>query len=117
MDANELASIRAAIESDLMPDTCVVLEPTRTPNGFGGWTTSMGTVATYACRLDPLRGREAVAAGLQQSFHGYMLTLPHDAVVTTNGRVSVGGVSYNIISADTGKSWAATVRVVVERIG
>lgn len=117
MDANELESIRAAIEGELLPGTCSILEPTRTPNGAGGWSTSMGTTATYACRLDPLRGREAVAAGLQQSFHGYMLTLPHDAVVTTNGRVSVSGVAYNVISADTGKSWAATVRVVVERIG
>ena len=117
MDDNLLNSIRADIERDLLPSTCDILTPTRTADGYGGWTTTMGTAyASVKCRLDPLSGREAAAAGAVQPFHGYRLTLPHDAVLTTEGQVRISGVTYNVISVDSVKSWAASVRALVERV-
>jgi hypothetical protein len=51
-----------------------------------------------------------------QSFHRYMLTLPHDTTISTTGRVILGGVTYNVVSVDTNKSWMASTRVIVERV-
>lgn len=118
MDANELDHMRDDIERYLLPSYCDILTQTHVANGRGGWTNTLGTAsANVKCRLDPLRGREAVAAGVQQPFHGYMLTLPHDATITTNQQVKIAGVKYNVISVDADKSWAASVRALVERIG
>jgi SPP1 family predicted phage head-tail adaptor len=117
MDTNELDRLRADLEADLLPDTCYILTKVRTSNGAGGWTTTTVTSDTVACRLDPLRGREAVVAGVQQPFHGYMLTLPNGTTITTDQKVEVNGVRYNVISMDADKSWAASVRALVERLG
>ena len=117
MDANELASIRATIEADLLPGTCIILTPTHTADNYGGFTTTWGTATASAkCRLDPLQGRENVAAGEQQPFHRYMLTLPYDETITTSMRVVIASVTYNVVSVDSNKSWMASTRCLVERV-
>lgn len=116
MDANELAALQDDLET-LMPGTCAILTQTNTADGYGGYTTTWGTAsASVKCRLDPMTGRENVAAAEVQSFHRYMLTLPHDTTIDTTGRVVLSGVTYNVVSVDTNKSWMATTRVIVERV-
>lgn len=115
MDANELDALRDDLET-LMPGTCTILTQSTTSDGYGGYITTWGTASSgVKCRLDPLTGRENVAAGAIQSLHRYMLTLPHDATITLTGRVVVSSVTYNVISVDTNKSWMASTRVIVER--
>lgn len=117
MDAKELDQLRADIERDLMPDVCDILTNVRVSNGRGGWTNTWGASQTFiACRLDPMTGREVVMAGAQMPFHGYMLTLPHDTTISTANRVRINAVSYDIRSVDSLKSWAGSVRCMVERV-
>ena len=112
----EIEQIRAAL-NDLMPDTCTLLTETRVSDGAGGWSSTWGTAAaSVACRFDPLNGSEQLAGGAVQPFQGYRLTLPADTTITTAYRVQKGGVTYNVISVDTGKSWAGSVRAVVQAI-
>jgi SPP1 family predicted phage head-tail adaptor len=111
----ELTAIRADVER-MLPDTCAILAGTQSPDGYGGITTTWGTVTTCACRIDPLTGREALAGGAVQPYHAYIVTLPYGTTVTEGNRVEIGGTRYTIKSVDAGKSWAASVRLVVEKL-
>jgi head-tail adaptor len=113
--ADELIYMQTTIES-LLPGTCAVLTGTSTADGFGGVTFAWGTTTTYTCRLDARGGKDALAAGEIQPFHQYVLTLPHSAVITEANRVVVSSETYNVVSVDANKSWAACVRAIVERI-
>ena len=115
MDANELTRIQDDIDA-LLPDTATVLSVSYTPDGYGGLTENWGTVTTTACRIDPLSGNEAVSGGAVQPYHAFQLTLPHSVTLTTDERVKIGAVTYSVKSVDNGKSWAGSVRAVLEAI-
>ena len=114
----ELASIRDDI-ADLLPDTCIIIMVTNTPDGFGGYTQGTAAAGTVNCRLDAkiinnLRASESIAAGGIQPFHQYILTVPYDTTITTNNQVQKDNEVYNVISVDTEKSWIGSVRVILE---
>jgi head-tail adaptor len=114
--SQELTRLRSDLENSLLSDTCSILTGTATSDGMGGYTTAYGT--TYSgvkCRLDPLSGQEALAAGMVAPFNGYILTLTNSAVVTTDSKIAHGNYTYNVKSVDPDKSWSACVRVVTER--
>jgi head-tail adaptor len=118
MDDLELAELRAAV-AELLPDTCNLLAVTRASDGQGGFTEAWGTVTggtAIPCRLDYVRGVNVVIGGAMQPFSGWMLTLPYDATITTAYRVQHNSHTYAVIGVDAGKSWAASVRLLVERI-
>ena len=117
----ELASIRADI-ADLMPDTCIIIEVTNTPDNMGGFTagTAAVTGGTVSCRLDAkiintLRASEKIVAGAIQPFHQFILTVPYDTTITTENQVQKGTEVYNVISVDEDKSWVGAIRVMLER--
>lgn len=115
LSSSELASMRADLEL-LMPDTCNVITPTYTPDGYGGVTITLGTTAaSVACRMDHKVGREKLTGGAIVEYQGNMLTLPYDTVVTTADRVEYGGAVYSVLSVSEG-SWKACLRVTVEKI-
>jgi hypothetical protein len=117
LSSSELTDIRTAI-NDLMPGTAIILTNAATPDGFGGFTegTAVRAGGTYSCRIDPIRGQEQANSGAVNSFHTYVLTLPYTATVMTNDKVQIGTAIYNVTSIDSGKSWNASVRVIVERV-
>lgn len=113
-DDCELTSMRSAFEG-LMPDSCNVLTPTNVPDGIGGYSQTWGTAGTaIRCRIDSVRGYEAQSAGGVYPGHRMVVTMPYNAVVTTEGRIEHGGLTYNVIAVDADKSWKITTRVVVE---
>ena len=112
----EIEQIRADIEG-LLPETCALLSPTETRGTDGGVLVTWGTAAaSVKCRFDALNGSEQTAAGGAQAFHGYTVTLPATTTVTERYRVVKGGVTYNVITVDPGKSWPGCVHVLVERV-
>jgi hypothetical protein len=112
--ADELAGMRAEI-NHLLPDTCTILSVTRTSNGSGGFTESMGTVsAGVACRLDFMSGSEAIVAQALTPLSRWELTVPTGTSITQTSRILIGGNTYNVLSVDTGKSWAGCMRAVLE---
>jgi hypothetical protein len=121
LTAAELASIRADV-ADLMPDTCIIITVTNTPDNMGGYTVGTAAAAggTVSCRLDAkiintLRASEAMGGGGIQPFHQFILTVPYDTTISTNNQVQKGTEVYNVISVDADKSWKGAVRVVLER--
>ena len=110
-----LAAMRSAI-ADLLPDTCYILSPTSTPDGYGGVTQTWGTAGTATCRLDHVSGREIASGGAIQPFEGYTLSLPYDTTINESWRVVVSSVTYAVKSVNIGQSWQAVKRVQLERV-
>lgn len=111
----ELTAIRADI-ANMLPGTAYVLSVTRASDGAGWFTETWGTAGTVSCRLDPLRGHEQVSGGAVSPFHQFVLTLPWTSTLTTENRVTVGGITYSVISVDAAKTWKASTRAVVEKL-
>ena len=115
----ELASIRTDI-ADLLPDTCIIITVTNTPDNMGGFTQGTAAAGTVNCRLDAkiintLRASEALGGGGIQPFHKFILTVPYDTTISTENQVQKGTEVYNVISVDTDKSWRGAIRVMLER--
>jgi hypothetical protein len=118
----ELTNIRNSID-DLLPDTGYILSKgTATSNGAGGLSAAWGTAGTVSYRLDSRitqsqgGGKEEVKSASLLPFHTFILTLTHDATITTaNMFKDKDGTSYNVTSVDNGKSWNGSVRCIVEK--
>jgi len=111
----DLAYMRSAV-SGLMPDRCNILTPILGSDGQGGQEITWGTVAANVpCRLDP--GRQLAGETVQGAAvmpYGYaILTLPYETALVTEQRIEARGMTYNVVSVDTGKSWEVTRRAVV----
>ncbi len=116
MDAGELARLQADLAA-LLPDRCDLLTVTRTSDGAGGWSESWATAAANVpCRFDPLRGSEALVGAALQSRQVYTVTLPAGTTLTTASRLKRGTTSYAVLAVDGVKSWAGTLRAVVEAL-
>ena len=116
LSTDEVTAMRVDVLR-MLPGSGYILAPTETSDGQGGFTTTWGTVTATAYRLDPLSGNRLLAGGAVQPFHAYQLTLPYNAVITTANRFKdSAGAVYSVKSVDTGKTWAVSLRAVVERI-
>ncbi len=108
--------MRADIESETMPDLCNILTLTQTSDGAGGFTDAWGTLLTnVSCRVDPIRGGEALAAGAVNDYNTMRLTVPYDTGLTVQHRVEHDGATYNVRSVSSG-SWMVSQRAIVERV-
>lgn len=115
LNNSDLSYMRDTLEQ-IMPDTCVILTATNTSDGQGGYATTWGTAtANLRCRIDPGRKEmyERVTGAVLQPFSWWQLTLPWDAVITTESRVVVNGDTYNVVNHDDNKSWQGTIRVAL----
>jgi hypothetical protein len=111
----ELEVMRSSI-NELLPDTCDILSVTNVSDGQGGWNETLGTAtAGVDCRLDYVRDVKIVSGGALQTYTGWMLTLPYDAVITETNKVQIGADIWNVTSHDDGKSWQACIRVAMEK--
>ena len=117
MDTWELADLQDDLAAELLPDTCTILSVSYASDGQGGQVETWGTAAaSVACRKDPLplRSGEGLSGAAVQPFHAWVFTLPADTTITNAHRIVHGGATYNVTSADPGKSWEACVRAYVE---
>ena len=66
----------------MLPDTAKVRRVTRTSDGSGGFTEVEATVATVACRLEPISsGPESDQGGRVAALTAWVAHLPYDADV------------------------------------
>ena len=112
LSSDELAAIRAEQVAN-MPDTCTVQNVTRVPDGMGGFTEAWDDGTSYACRLSS-RGlpREYLEIAAISGAHYWMVTLPHDAVVTREDRLVIGGKTVSIVGFASGGEWETAKRAV-----
>ena len=116
LSSYELTAMRAAIE-DLLPDTCIILTATNTPDGGGNVDITWGTTTTSVkCRIDPIRAIEQMGGAAIQPYTRFQLTVPYDTALTSSQRVKIGTISYNIIGLQASNSWALDLRAVVEKV-
>lgn len=106
--ADEESGMRDVIDN-VMPDTCVIQQSAYVSDGEGGGTVTWASVTggTVACRFDtPKPGNNTIvfASGESLKFEG-IFTLPHDAPLATNNRLSYGGTAYEIVGLGEAQSW------------
>ena len=118
LTANELAQARADFESEILDQTCTILEVNRTSDGMGSFTETDGTVASsVACRLgvDRRRGQASQAAGRTVYPDALFLDVPHDQALEESNRVVIGSKTYEVVWVEDGIQWqmlkSAHVRV------
>ena len=113
ISAAELTAMRETL-ANLMPDTCVISLGSLTPDGLGEFATTWTPSGTVSCRIDPVKAGEVLNGGAIQPYKTMRVTLPYDAVVTHDHRLTIGGVNYEIISVLSNNSWALDTRVEVQ---
>jgi head-tail adaptor len=117
LTAAEITAMRADMADVALPDTGNVLSLTQTSDGAGGFSEAWGTVTTgVKCRIGNVGGRELLAGAAIQPFNSFWLTVLNDTTITAANRFEIGTVQYNVISADSGKSWDICRRCLVEKI-
>ena len=117
LSSNEITLMRSTLENEALPDTCNILSVTQTADGQGGFTDAWGTAtAGVACRLDNTSSRELLSGDAVKHFTGWMLTLPQSTSIAAGNRVEVDSDTYNVVGFDDGKSWALSLRVLVEKV-
>ena len=112
---DEMFEMRNAI-GELLPDTCTILSPTLTSDAQGGYTSTMGTVATYvSCRLDTVSNRDYSGAEMAGEFTKLILTLPHDTTILNTYQIVHNSITYNIVGRyNKSDSWLAAIRLEIE---
>lgn len=100
----------------LMPDTGTILTETRSSDGIGGFTSTWGTAAITACRLDHKRGMKALSGGALVPFSENILTVPYNTSITTANRFAHGTETYIITNVDADKSCPVVLRCTVEAV-
>lgn len=117
--SGRLLAVQRAQIAQLLPDTCTIQSVSAwTSDGAGGQVPTWSTLATVACRLDPLKqqaqpeevaGREAIIVPRQ-------LTVPWDAPLDVDRRVVIGTETYEIRELVDDHSWRVCRRAKVVRV-
>lgn len=107
---NELEEMRD-VAARALPGTAVIsLGGTLVSDGGGGGSISYNSGGTVACRVAPISGTERALADRISSDAEFIITLPHDANVTTDAKLAIDGTNYSV-EAIRDRSWEITTRV------
>lgn len=98
-----------------LPDTAYIQQANRTGDGAGGASVVWQTVNVVACRLAQNTGREKEQGGKVSPEGSYVVTLPYGTSVTSDNRIQINGVQYEIVAILT-RSEATAVRVIVRQV-
>jgi hypothetical protein len=120
LSASDLASMRS-VATEAMPGTAVIQGGTLASDGGGGGSMVWASSGTVDCRIAPVIGpgmkEEEVGERIQADTQ-FIITVPHNASVTTDSRLIVTdenfGGTFNI-EAIRERSWNVTTRVEAKR--
>ena len=73
-------------------------EPTHTSDGMGANTTTWGTVEVFWGSVEPLRGREWIASGLENSEVSGKIVRRYKSGITPDMIVTFGSRTFQIVS-------------------
>jgi len=97
---------------------CWIKQPTHTEDGYGGVTTTWGTVTVCWGSLEPLRGREWVASGLENSDTTGRFRMRYYAGIDATMQLYFGSRTFEILSVidplERHKDMELMVRELVE---
>lgn len=116
----DLANLRS-VATEAMPGTAVIQTSAWVSDGGGGGSTGWTASGTVECRIAPAGGygaMESQTGGRISADAEYVVTIPHNADVSTDSRLVVSdenfGGTFNV-EAVRERSWNVTTRVEVRR--
>ena len=116
LQSNDLAYARAESQK-AMPDNVTIQRKTLVSDKQGGFTESWSNVyQNIPGRVSVTGGSESLAAGRQDVQISATLTVAYDQSVEQSDRVLHGDETYEIQTADSGKTWALARRCQMRRL-
>jgi hypothetical protein len=108
------------VANRLLPDTAAILRRTLADDGEGGKESSYAQVGTAACRLSAVnvatRARDRATGGRIEPAEGWIVSLPVGTDVRETDRLTIKGVTYEVISSADSRSYEVNLRLVVKRV-
>lgn len=116
----ELSDMRADV-ANMLFDTAVIKSQTKTSDNAGGWTTAWTPVSggTVSCRVDPISRQSDMVAlnfGKETTVVMYQLTVPYDAPLADDRRVTIGSNTYEIVKLDIDHSKNVSRRAFISEV-
>lgn len=111
LTASELSRMRSTAGAAL-PDSAVIQTQSVVSDGGGGGTTTWTASGTVDCRIAPASMDEDELGGRVASEADFIVTMPHDAAVTTDSRLIISGGTFNV-EAVLERSWEISTRLHV----
>ena len=100
-----------------MPDNVTVQRKTLVSDKQGGFTEGWSDVyQNIQGRVSVTGGAESLAAGRQDVRIDATLTVAYDQSIEQSDKVVHGGETYEIVSVDSGKTWALARRCQMRRL-
>lgn len=114
LPSTELTSLRSELERSL-PASCVIRRTTATTGNRGRpGASSPTTVATVACRISPLSGREGIEIEQVTTRHLWVIIMPADTDVGPNDRITSDGRTFEVVGGTGERSYELSRRVLAE---
>jgi head-tail adaptor len=120
LTASDLSGMRS-VATEAMPGTAVIQGGTLASDGGGGGSMVWASSGTVDCRIAPVGGygaQESDTGGRIAADAEYIITVPHNASVTTDSRLIVTDENFSgtfNIEAIRERSWNVTTRVEAKR--
>ena len=106
LQSNDLSYLRAETQK-AMPDNLTIQRKTLVSDEQGGFTEGWSDVyQNISGRVAVTGGSESMSAGRQDVQIDATLTIAYDQSIEQSDKVVHGGETYEIISVDSGKTWA-----------
>ena len=100
-----------------MPDNLTIQRKTLVSDKQGGFTEGWSDVyQNVQGRVSVTGGSESMAAGRQDVRIDATLTIAYDQSIEQSDKVVHGGETYEIVSVDSGKTWALARRCQMRRL-
>ena len=116
LQENDLAYLRAASRT-AMPDSVTIQRKALVSDKQGGFTEGWADVyQNIRGRVSVSGGSESVTAGRQDVQINATLTLAYDQSIEQSDKVVHGGETYEVVSVDSGKTWALARRCQMRRL-
>lgn len=119
LSSDEITAMRT-VESNVMPDTCVISAPSYVSDGAGGGTVTYTPVAggTVACRIDPYTRKSGVdvIAGAEGYVFDYIGTFPYNAPLAGNYRIAHNSTTYELTSFLDDNSWRLCIKAYLSKV-
>jgi len=111
LTASELSRMRSTAGAAL-PDSAVIQTQSVVSDGGGGGTTAWTASGTVDCRIAPASMDEDEIGGRVAGEADFIVTMPHDAPVSTDSRIIANGGTFNV-EAVLDRSWDISTRLHV----
>lgn len=100
----DLTDYISTLEEQLA-DTAVIISASKTADGKGGERTTLTQGPTYPCNVQQNQQPfERQLGDKNQEESGWLVFLPHDAIVNRKDRIQIGTSTFEVLGTNLGES-------------